>query len=529
MNDFQQKVIDIIAKYAPIWLVGGAVRDKLLGLEAKDIDLVTYMKPEYVDYLLRENGLIPQQIGMRFRTFSLFQEDQRIDLVSTADLSKDAARRDFTINAIYMNPYTEELYDPWNGSKDLKAKRLKTCGDACSRFEEDPVRILRLVKFAVKLGMEIDEEAWNEAKEQVHLLVGVSRERVTSELTQILLLAEAEAAVRMLEEMGYWDIFVPELARLKGIVQNQYHSLDVWEHTLAVFRNTPQDLFLRLAGLFHDVGKWEVASRECYLAGKLTLDKNQKYRIEDYTVIGTRGSRELQYKLKPHIGGDVKILGARLDQFPDIVQLKKVLPGERFVRGITDVENGKRHFLNHERASARILAEILNRYTFSMFFDGGGQKREKDLLKLVENHMLATLFFMPEFRGEPSRKPFRERAAELVWTICWDGREFEPQNIRDFIVLWQADYEAGKVHSEAQNKVFAKIVQELTAVALWQEENLPQVNWPLLTEFASREELTGPALGKFKDWVRAKLMREMVGELTPVFLKKAYTEFKSKR
>ncbi|RNC29639.1 MAG: Poly(A) polymerase I [Candidatus Dichloromethanomonas elyunquensis] len=524
MNDFQQKIIDIIAKYSPVWLVGGAVRDKLLGLESKDIDLVTYMKPENIDYILRENGFHPQQIGMRFKTLSLFEDGKRIDIVSTEDLGKDASQRDFTINAIYVDPLTEKFYDPWEGSKHLKERRLQTCGNAQDRFREDPVRILRMIKFAVKLNMEIEEKTWEEAKNQVTLLENISKERVSSELAQILVLENAEKAVRLLGEVAYWDVFVPELARLKGIVQNQYHSLDVWEHTLAVFRGTPQDLFLRLAGLFHDVGKWEVASRECYLAGRLVF-KNMQYRIEDYQIIGTRGKRELESKLKPLAGKHIKILGANLDQFPETVQFKRILIGENADRGLTFVENGKRHFLNHEKASARILEDILKRYTFSMFFKGAGQKRERSLLKLVENHMQATLTFMPEFRDEPSKRSFRHRAAELVWNISWDGRDFELQNIYDFLVLWKADFDAGKVHSEEQNSLLEKIFKEVITIALWQNENLPKIEWGLCLSFASAEGLSGQSFGKFKDFIRTKLMKEMTVGLSEVFLKKAFAEF----
>ncbi len=528
MNEFQQKLIDSIAQYAPIWVVGGAVRDKLMGLESRDIDLVTYMKPEYVEHILKEKGFNPKQIGMRFKTLSVFQDGERIDLVSTVNLSADAQHRDFTMNAIYMNPYTEELYDPWEGSKDLQEKRLKTCGDPQSRFKEDPVRILRMVKFAVKHQMNIDEEAWNEAREQVHLLAGVSRERVTAELAQIFVLEDAEKAIVMLKQLGYWNVFIPELARLKGIVQNQYHSLDVWDHTMAVFRNTPIDLFLRIAALFHDIGKWEVASRECHLGGRLELDSN-KYLIGNFQIIGTRGPRELEYKLKPYVGKDIKILGARLDQFPDVVQLKRVLIGEQIIRGITVVENGKRHFLNHEKASARMLEDILKRYTFAMFFDGGGQRREKDLLKLVENHMRATLVFMSEFRGEPSRRSFRDRAAELVWDLCWDGRDYELQNIHDFVVLWKADFEAGKVHTDEQNQLFEKILKELISIALWQKENLPNIEWKPFMEFISSHNLTGPSLGRFKEFIRAKAMKEMVAVLEPIFMQKAYAEYRKEK
>jgi poly(A) polymerase len=385
-----------------------------------------------------------------------------------------------------------------------------------------------MIRFAVRDQMNIDEQTWNEAKDQVSLLVSVARERVTAEFAEILVLEGAEDAIRMLEQIGYWDVFVPELARLRGIVQNQYHSLDVWEHTLAVFRNTPQDLFLRLAALFHDVGKWEVASKECYLGGKLEFENNQ-YWIDDYQIIGTRGKGELEYKLKPYIGKDLKILGAQLDQYPETVQLKKVLTGEQIIRGITAVENGKRHFLNHEKASGKILEDILQRYSFSMFFDGGGQKREKNLIKLVENHMRATLVFMPEFRGESAKRPFRYRAAELVWEICWDGREFELQNIHDFVVLWKADFEAGKVHSEEQNKRFEDIRKELMAIALWQQENLPNVDWDSFREFTEKEGLTGPRLGRFKDFVRARLMKEMAAQPQPDFWPKAYAEYSKRK
>lgn len=528
MNDFQQKVITILSEYSPVWIVGGAVRDKLLGKPFRDLDLVSAVQLEKAEAVLLENGYSPKKLGRNFDTLSIFQDDSRVDLVQADDFKQDAWRRDFTINAIYLNPLTEELFDPFSGSKDLKNRILKCCGNPEDRFREDPVRILRMIKFAVQYEMEIEKETWEEARDLAAFLVSVSKERVTAELAEILILEQAEKAVRLLAEMGYWDVFVPELARLKGIVQNQYHSLDVWEHTMAVFRNTPQDLFLRLAALFHDVGKWEVASRECYVAGRLE-NRNNNFWIDSYKIIGTRGSKELDYKLKPFLGKEIKILGARLDEYPETVQLKRVLSGEQVSRGLTYVENGKRHFLNHENASSRILAEILQRYSFAMFFEGAGQKREQELLTLVENHMRATLTFMPEFRGGESRRSFKDRAAELVWVVCWDGRNFELQNIHDFVVLWKADYMAGKVHSESQNALFEKILGELISIALWQQESLPKIDWRIFMEYASAQNVTGQNLGRFKDFVRAKAMKERQQELNQLFLKKAFAEFSRRR
>ncbi len=523
LNDFQRKVINILAKHSPVWLVGGAVRDRLLGTDSNDLDLVTFLNPERADNILRASGLISRQIGMRFKTLSLFEADSRIDLVCVDDLEGDARRRDFTINAIYMNPLSEEIYDPLAGTMDLNNKRLRACGDAGERFREDPVRILRMVKFSVRFGLEIEKDTWKEARNNLGLLADAAKERVTSELAGILILADAEKAVRMLMEMGYWDVFIPELARLEGIVQNQYHSLDVWEHTLAVFRNTPEDLFLRLAGLFHDIGKWETASRECFLAGKLEFH-DQEFWVQEYKIIGTRGKGELESKIKLLVGKNVKILGSRLDHYPQIVQFKRNLPGEKGTKGLTLVENGKRHFLNHEKAGSKLLVEILKRYCFSMVFTGSGQRREKDLLELIENHMQATLAFMPEFNARTSRRSFKERAAELVWKICWDGRNFKLQKIHDFVLLWKADFQAGKVHNEAQNNIFEKIFNELIRIALWQNENLPCIDWNQINSFVSAQGIKGEKIGKFKNYMRQKAMKEMNLEINTVFLKKAYAE-----
>lgn len=528
MNEFQQNVIELLSEHSAVWIVGGAVRDKLLERPSQDLDLVISLPLEEAEELLREKGYNPQKISKNFDTLSLFQEDTRIDIVQADNFGQDALRRDFTINAIYMHPATGQIFDPMRGTKDLQDKVLRCCGNPMDRFREDPVRILRMVKFAVEYELNIEEGTWDEAKEFVDFLVGIPKERSTAELAEILILKEAEKAVRLLAEIGYWDLFVPELARLQGIVQNQYHSLDVWEHTMAVFRNTPQDLFLRLAALFHDIGKWEVASRECYLGGKLEYSNNN-YWIDDFRIVGTRGSHELEQKLRPLLGKEIKILGARLDEYPETVQFKRVLIGERMRRGITPVENGKRHFLNHEALSTKLLSEILKRYSFAMFFVGSGQKREEDLLKLVKSHMQATLAFMPEFRGEQSKRSFRDRAADLVWNTCWNGREFTLQNIHDFVILWKADFMAGKVHNESQNALFEKIHKELISIALWQKENLEQIDWQIFMAYASAQDLTGPTLGRFKDFVRAKAMKEMQQELTQVFLQKAYAEFQKRK
>lgn len=528
MNEFQQKVIDSLANHAPVWIVGGAVRDGILGIVAKDMDLVTLLPAERVEDILGIAGLFPKKIGTKFATLSLFEEDSRIDIVSIDSLENDARERDFSINAIYQDPITKNIIDPLMGRKDLDDRILKTCGPASERFADDPVRILRMVRFAVIYDMVIEQDTWQQAKELLSLLREVSRERITAELADILILDNAEKAVIMLEELGYWNIFVPELARLKGIIQNQYHTLDVWDHTLAVFRNTPPDLFMRLAGLFHDIGKWEVASRECYVRGQLRLE-GKEYWLNNYKIISTRSGKELDYKIKSFLGKDLIILGARLDHFPNTVQFKRIIYGEPIPQGLTNKENGKRHFLNHEKSSSKLLLEILKRYSFSMFFDGAGQKREKDLLKIVDNHMRGTLTFMPEFRGERSRQSLKDRAAELSWHLCWDGRTFSLQNIHDFALLWKADYEAKKEHSDEENKVFEKLFRELIIVGIWQNDNLDTIEWEIFYKYALEKGLKDQQLGIFKEKVQAKAMMEMNVKLDKIFLDKAYISYNERR
>lgn len=520
MNDFQHKVISILANRAPVWIVGGAVRDAILGLDCGDIDLATPLSTEDAEMLLRQEGFTPRTIGMRFKTLSVFEEKSRVDIIQIDSPEKDALRRDFTINALYREAPDGKIIDPLSGLQDLKEKRLKACGDAGDRFNEDPVRILRMIKFAVRFGLDIEQNTWEKAKELLSRLNLVSKERITAELAAILTLDEAEKAVRMLESLGYWQMFVPELARLKGIVQNRYHSLDVWEHTLAVFRSTPPDLFLRLAGLFHDVGKWETASRECFLAGTVAY-RNGLYSIDKFKIISTRSKGELDYRLKPYINRKIKILGARLDHYPDTVQFKSVITGDTAEKGLTYKEDGKRHFLNHEKAGALLTAEILKRYSFAMFFDGSGQRRELQLLKLIENHMRATLAFMPEFRGEKVRKPLQERVRELVWEVCWNGREYNLQNIHDFVLLWQADYQAGKIHDDMQNRTFERIKKELISAAHWQQDNLNKLNWDLFQEYVRRKGITGETLGRLKETVRSLAMKEMAAELNEGLLNRA--------
>lgn len=316
MTPSQKELLTKLSEITRIYFVGGVVRDQLMGLVAKDVDVVTELDLEELKQKLESWGYHPQKIGAKFLTVSVFLDGERIDFTHlTQNLETDALRRDFTINAIYQDCRSGEILDPLGGQLDLREKRLRACGNAVERMREDPIRILRMVRLKVKYQLTLVEETKKAACELMETLIGIASERITEELGRILVLDSVEEALRLLEEIGYWQSYLPELARLKGLVQNKYHVKDAWEHTLHVVRNTPPQILLRLAGLFHDIGKWETASRECYVWGKLE-DLEKEFYINEFQILGK--------KLQRYRGQYVEVHGARLDYYPHKIQVKHI-------------------------------------------------------------------------------------------------------------------------------------------------------------------------------------------------------------
>jgi poly(A) polymerase len=236
--------------------------------------------------------------------------------------------------------------------------------------------------------------------------------------------------------------------------------------------------------------------------------------------MGTRENKDLGKKLNHLAGREISILGARLDNYPETVQLKRLLAAEDadIEHGLTMIHGGKRHFLNHEKKSAEILLKVLNRFNFAMYFPGSGQKREKELLFIIASHMKGTLAFMPELKGTKSRMPTEKRASSLVWDICWDGRDYNYYLISDFIQLWKADYNAGKLHSIEEDRVFEDIQSLLTETGHWQKENIENIDWDVMHSFMREKKITGEAYGEFKACVLREAILTKNIKLTPPFL-----------
>jgi len=256
------------------YLVGGCVRDLLLGRAVHDWDLATAAKPEAVaDIFARTipTGLAHGTITViedscpvevtTFRREGPYLDGRRPSAVTfDADLESDLSRRDFTINAMALaHPELRSngpwFRDPCGGFADLAHGLVSAVGDAAARFAEDHLRIMRAYRIAAELGFTLGSGTARAAREAAATLAGVSAERVRAELTRILLSDNVAWCLEELRQAGVVDIILPELAKGVGFEQNEYHPYDVWQHSVLACAGVPPVLHLRWAALLHDAGK----------------------------------------------------------------------------------------------------------------------------------------------------------------------------------------------------------------------------------------------------------------------------------
>lgn len=514
---FQQEVLKRLSDLSPVYIVGGAVRDAYLGFPSKDVDVVTALSLEQIMTSLSNWGYSPHMIGTHQPTVSLFQENERVDIVVfCGDLEKDALRRDFTFNAIYQDVQTGEIKDPLNGLKALKDKRLESCGRAEDRFQEDALRILRLIRFAVRYDFFIEPETWQAAADKLSLLQGISVERVTEELGKILLLEEVDKALGLLDDLGYFKLFIPELARLKGLIQNKYHTKDAWEHTRHVVKNTPSRVMLRLAALLHDIGKWDTASRECNAWGTVK-STSRGYTVNEFKLVGKN--------LERWINKEVEVNGGRLDNHPETIVVKRIRPIQEYQKHFEIVPDGKRHFLQHEKESARLVKEFLARFRWSMILPGGS-KGERELHFLVGHHMQGTLTFMNELKGEIQNSKICSKARRFAWEIGWDGQNFDLQRVENLLELWKADFLGGKQDAVENLHRLDRIQSEIRNACAFLIKRASLLDWRFFEKFAREKGLKAEQFGHFKEQVRKQVMLDVKNILTePQFLEMEFRLF----
>jgi len=255
------------------WWVGGGVRDMLLGRIPKDIDIATEALPDEVLKLLTNTvgspgkdlgSVIVRLKGLNFEVTTFREDDEASDgrhpeAVVFGKRAQDAKRRDITINAIYFNPISREIYDPFHGEDDLTERLIRFIGEPGIRIKHDALRLLRVVRFRALLDGQYHPETYRALQELGKLTSGLSGARKLWEMEKMLLTPHPNRAFEDLWETRILEFIVPELYACKGIAQpkDYHHEGDVWDHTMQAIRSfLPEHAIdVRLAALFHDVGK----------------------------------------------------------------------------------------------------------------------------------------------------------------------------------------------------------------------------------------------------------------------------------
>lgn len=259
-----------------IYCVGGCVRDWLLERAVCDIDLCSRLRPTEIIEICKKNGIcctlkcertgtVLVKLGeieyehTTFRTESYGTGGchQPEEIRFTESLQQDAFRRDFSINALYMDVLSQQIIDPTGGLEDINRRILRTTTkDPEEILKDDGLRILRLVRLCYWLGFEIDEDTMQCAKEQAGLLRDIAFERKRDELNKILLLDRVYDALCCMDELGLWRYIIEEMDECRGMEQRKdHHKHDVLHHLFHAVENIPAQLELRYMALLHDVGK----------------------------------------------------------------------------------------------------------------------------------------------------------------------------------------------------------------------------------------------------------------------------------
>ncbi len=251
------------------YVVGGAVRSAIMNLNFDDIDITTNalpcnVKELFSNYRTIDTGIKHGTVTVviddcnieitTFRTENNYNDNRHPDVIEfTSSLAEDCARRDFTMNAIYFNPQ-KGLIDFYDGKTDIENKTIRCVGEPDKRFKEDALRILRAIRFSSLLGFNIEENTKRAIFKNCHLLKKIAPERVYIELQKIL--CGKNIKMVLLEYVDVFAVIIPPIKKMENFDQkNPHHIYDILTHTAIVIENVPSIPNLRLAALFHDMGK----------------------------------------------------------------------------------------------------------------------------------------------------------------------------------------------------------------------------------------------------------------------------------
>jgi len=268
MAHIHDVIESVSAILQPVYLVGGSVRDALMGRESADFDFATPLEPDRIEQAIRTAGRRPYLMGKRFGTIAFKLDGMTVEVTSFrserysegsrqpnveffADLDEDLSRRDFTINAMAM--LGEELVDPFGGEADLRAGLVRAVGDPAERFAEDPLRMLRMARFASQLDFQVDPLTALAAASLASGILSVARERWMIELDHLLLGPGVEPALHLLSETGLIRFLLPEIGLQVGMrTESRPGSGSLFDCTVEAVGSAPPEICARWAALFRD-------------------------------------------------------------------------------------------------------------------------------------------------------------------------------------------------------------------------------------------------------------------------------------
>jgi tRNA nucleotidyltransferase (CCA-adding enzyme) len=293
------------------YLAGGCVRDLILSRKPQDWDIATNALPEQIIDLFEKTfyendfgtvGVISENVSDEtlkvveitpYRTEGKYSDSRRPDKVTFGTtLEKDLSRRDFTINAIALDPNKGHVIDPYNGQKDIKDKIIRAVENPKDRFEEDNLRILRAIRISTELGFDIEKETKKAIRDSASFTGNISQERIRDEFIKIIMSPRPVEGLILSQELGVLKHFLPELERAIKVKQNKAHAYDVWTHLLRSLAHSVKrrnGLEVRLAVLFHDISKPEA---------RRWSEEKKDWTFYGHDVIGSRETERILKRLR---------------------------------------------------------------------------------------------------------------------------------------------------------------------------------------------------------------------------------------
>lgn len=292
------------------YLVGGCVRDLVLGREPKDWDITTNATPEKIQGLFGETfyenkfgtvGVVTGSDNPRLKVVEItpyreegkYTDARHPEEISWAKtLSEDLKRRDFSINALAYEPETGVFIDEHGGREDIDRKRITAVGKPEERFKEDALRMLRAVRIAAELDFTIESQTAKAIAEDASLLEKISRERVRDELMRILVSERPMQALFVAQKLNLLRYIIPELEKGIGCDQNQAHAYDVFEHSLRALQHAADKgwpLIVRVSALLHDIGKPDT---------RRWSDEKKDWTFHGHEVVGAKIARKIMTDLR---------------------------------------------------------------------------------------------------------------------------------------------------------------------------------------------------------------------------------------